>query len=201
MGAELTISPSSSTCVSAEVNDTFADLSPVLFQFAAPLTTHIIAAFKLTFPAYEIDVPTAIPESLPGAISACFDRLKQSTDSKFKLPTPSATMHLSLICTGVTAVFPHSNDLELPHLPAVPAYLEQRESRRYRSETLKVHELSFIMAKGESIEEFELQIRKINMQEEGNPDGYLEVEWFGITQTSPFKHLDIFGELAVIKWR
>lgn len=87
------------------------------------------------------------------------------------------------------------------------------------------------MAKGPQIEEFELQIHKINILEEEvrtgsadnayrnfevshtrpfvarrsdslqNPIAYIDVEWFGLSQTSTFKHLDIFAEKCGIKWR
>ena len=112
-----------------------------------------------------------------------------------------AQLELDIKASDMTVLFPHSDDPEVPHMPSVLDYLSLRQTHPHDWETCRVKKIKFSMTKG-TREEFDLQIHHIKMLEGASPNTktYIDCEWFGLTQRSNFKHLDIFGETAKVNF-
>ncbi|GMI17470.1 hypothetical protein TrLO_g3643, partial [Triparma laevis f. longispina] len=198
VGADINITNQNTIKVNASVNNLYADVSPALFQFSGVFASHLITTFKLKFPPFENDIPMATKDTLNGDLHECFDSLKSNKPIPIQ---PDAKLNLNIEASDITVLFPHSTHPEVPHMPSVQDYLTLRQTHPHEWETCQVKDFKFSMTKGRT-EEFDLQIHHIKVLEGVSPNAqtYVDCEWFGLTQRSFFKHLDIFGSTAQVNF-
>ena len=193
--------------VEVAISNVQLEITSFLFTFFGDLIPRVVSLFGFTYsPA------PSPPSHSPDDLSEAFKSLKNSTNQR--------NFDVVVNVTNITAIFPHTDPTLASSIQGYisSTYASLLAEDHIKKEIAKINSFRFSL-ESDPCEEFEIHMNDIvlhhdtsnhdqeiaqsrdrDRDQDRNSPHYVEVDWFGLTQTTPSKHINIFMADATVNW-